>query len=34
MIKFKLKAKNYRFIFTRQAIEIHGIKISGKIIVK
>lgn len=38
MIKFKLKnkPKNERifFIFTKEAIEIHGTKISGKIIVK
>lgn len=36
MIKFKLKTSQKRkvFIFTKQAIEIHGTKISGKIIVK
>lgn len=38
MIKIKLKTsqklKVFIFIFTKQAIEIHGTKISGKIIVK
>lgn len=35
VIKFKNKPKMIGFfIFTKQAIEIHGTKISGKIIVK
>lgn len=38
VIKFKLKTsqklKVFIFIFTKQAIETHGTKISGKIIVK
>lgn len=37
VIKFKLKNKpkiTGFFIFTKQATEIHGTKISGKIIVK
>lgn len=35
VIKFKNKPKIIGFfIFTKQAIEIHGTKISGKIIVK